>query len=172
MSSPPRLTPTSYIVLALIDVSGEATPYDLKGAMAAGIRDLWSLQHAQLYSEPTRLAEGGYLTERQEKDGRRRKHYRITKKGREALRGWLREPPTALAEFRDPGLIKLFFGADPKAMASTQLKLHKEKLAEYEVLVEHAGDAPPGPVLAVKAGIGHEREWVRFWTRLAESGEL
>jgi DNA-binding PadR family transcriptional regulator len=172
MSSEPRLTPTSYIVLSLIQASGEATPYDLKSAMAAGIKDLWSLQHAQLYSEPARLADSGYLVERQEHEGRRRKHYKITEKGRQALRRWLQEPPAALAELRDPGLLKLFFGSDPKAMAGTQLKLHEEKLAEYETLVAHADAAPLGPVLAVKAGIGHEREWVRFWSRLAEAGDL
>lgn len=174
MSSELRLTPTSYIVLGLIEMSGEATPYDLKSAMAAGIKDLWSLQHAQLYAEPARLTEAGYLIERQETDGRRRKHYRITDKGREALRRWVREPPTSLAELRDPGLLKLLFGADPKAMASTQLRLHEERLAEYEALLARSdGEAlPAGPLFAVKAGIGHQREWVRFWSRLAESGEL
>jgi PadR family transcriptional regulator, regulatory protein AphA len=171
-SESPRLSPTSFIVLGLIQASGEATPYDLKSAMAAGIRDLWSLQHAQLYSEPARLAGSGYLIERQEQDGRRRKHYKITEKGRQALQRWLQEPPAALAELREPGLLKLFFGADPQVIASTQLKLHEERLAGYETLVENTGDtAPRGPVLAVKVGINHEREWVRFWSRLAESRE-
>jgi PadR family transcriptional regulator, regulatory protein AphA len=172
-SEQPRLTPTSYIVLGLIHASGEATPYDMKSAMAAGIKELWSLQHAQLYSEPARLAEGGYLSQRQEEDGRRRKHYKITEKGREALDRWLQEPPTTLVQLREPGLLKLFFGADPKAMAITQLPQHEKKLAEYETLVEHAGDeAPRGPILAVTAGIRHEREWVEFWSRLAEAGRL
>ena len=51
-----RLTPVSYIVLGLIDAAGEATPYQLKTAAAASVGNLWSVQHAQLYSEPERLA--------------------------------------------------------------------------------------------------------------------
>jgi PadR family transcriptional regulator AphA len=168
MPSEPRLTPTSYIVLGLIRASGEATPYDLKNAMAAGVKDLWSLQHAQLYAEPARLAAGGYLNERQERDGRRRKHYTITDKGREALRRWLREPPSTLAELRDPALLKILFGADPKAMADTQLELHEERLTAYEEVLERSRQTlPAGALFALEAGIGHQREWVRFWAGLA-----
>jgi hypothetical protein len=28
------------------------------------------------------------------------------------------------------------------------------------------GHGPRGPWLALDSGIGHEREWVRFWTRV------
>jgi DNA-binding PadR family transcriptional regulator len=75
MSSEIRLTPTSYIVLGLIEGGGEATPYDLKQAVAASLGDFWTLQHAQLYTEPERLAGAGYLKERREEGGRRRRHY-------------------------------------------------------------------------------------------------
>jgi hypothetical protein len=30
------------------------------------------------------------------------------------------------------------------------------------------GDGPAGPRLALEAGLAHEREWVRYWRRLAE----
>ena len=64
-----RLTPTSYIVLGLLDRHGEATPYELKGLAAAGVGNFWSLQHAQLYTETARLAEAGYLDEEREDPG-------------------------------------------------------------------------------------------------------
>ena len=38
-----RLTPTSYIVLGLINAAGRATPYDLKQMHAAGIGGFWTL---------------------------------------------------------------------------------------------------------------------------------
>ena len=57
-----RLTPTSYIVLGLIAAAGRATPYDLKRVHAEGIGGFWSLNHAQLYAEPDRLA--GAVTSR------------------------------------------------------------------------------------------------------------
>lgn len=31
-------------------------------------------------------------------------------------------------------------------------------------------DASPGQVLTLQAGIGHEREWIRFWEPLANDG--
>ena len=114
MSSEIRLTPTSYIVLGLIEAAGEATPYELKQVVAAGLGDFWSIQHAQLYSEPERLAAAGYLIERREKGGRRRRHYKLTKTGRQSLRDWVEEPTADLTELRDPGLLRLFFGAEPK----------------------------------------------------------
>ena len=57
-----RLTPISYIVLGLLSWAGEATPYRLKQLVAASVGNFWTLQHAQLYTEPERLAKAGYLT--------------------------------------------------------------------------------------------------------------
>jgi len=158
-----RLTNVSYIVLGLLSWATRATPYDLK-QMAASLTDLWSVQHTQLYGEPARLAKAGYLTEEQEATGRRRKTYELTKKGREALEQWKAAPTNAFTELRDPGLLKLYFGADPRTVAADQLQLHRRKLAEYEAIAAQATkDAPAGPWLALQAGLGHEREWVSFW---------
>lgn len=165
----PRLTPTSYIVLGLLSRVGEATPYDLKRMVAGSVGNLWSVQHAQLYTEPERLAKGGYLTEDRERSGRRRRRYAITERGREALREWISRPTDDFTELRDPGLLQLFFGANPAELASTQLRVHEGKLREYEeVRARGSADAPAGPRLALEAGIGHEREWIRFWRRLAK----
>src|SRR4051795_12119329 len=92
------LTPTSYIVLGLIDLCGEATPYDLKGLVAATLGNFWTVQHAQLYTETARLAEDGLLDERREEEGRRRKIYSVTKAGREALSEWTSRPTSELYE--------------------------------------------------------------------------
>jgi DNA-binding PadR family transcriptional regulator len=163
-----RLTPTSYIVLGLLARAGEATPYDLKRMVADGVGNFWSLQHAQLYSEPERLTRAGYATEDREAGGRRRKRYRLTSRGRRALEAWVATPTEEFTELRDPGLLKLFFGADPAVLAPAQLGVHERKLAEYERLRAAAGDEDrSGPLLSLEAGIGHEREWVRFWRRLA-----
>ena len=163
-----RLSPTSFIVLGLIELSGEATPYDLKQAVAMTLGNFWSLQHAQLYSEPERLAGAGYLKERREEGGRRRRHYSITAKGRKALEDWRATPADRLYELRDLSLLKLFFGAEPRELAETQLEAHRRKLAEYEGLQKlDSGREPRGPWLALEAGIGHERESIRFWEGLA-----
>jgi PadR family transcriptional regulator AphA len=172
MQADPRLTPTSYIVLGLLEVGGEATPYDLKQLLAESVGNFWTVQHSALYAEPERLAGGGYVSERREQGGRRRRRYRITAKGRRALRDWAAEPTADFTELRDPGLLKLFFGADPAKLAAPQFEAHAAKLAEYESLhaALNGADGLAGPRLALEAGIAHEREWVRYWKRLAEGG--
>jgi DNA-binding PadR family transcriptional regulator len=163
-----RLTPTSYVILGLVERMTSATPYQLKQAVAAGLGEFWSLPHTQLYSECRRLDEAGLLDERHEETGRRRRIYRITAAGRRALDAWRSEPTAELYEIRDAGLLKLFFGADPRALAERQLEAHEEKLRWYEQLREIGADAPEGARLTVEAGIGHEREYVRFWTRVRD----
>lgn len=159
-----NLTPTSYVVLGLLSWLGEATPYELKTAAATGLDTFWLLQHAQLYSEPARLAKAGYLTEKQEATGRRRKLYKLTRQGEQALREWVMTPTAEPTRLRDPGLLKLFFGADPAALAAVQLETHQEVLRQYEAMGPLEAE---GPNLVLEAGIGHEREYVRFWKRLA-----
>jgi DNA-binding PadR family transcriptional regulator len=164
-----NLTPTSYIVLGLLELAGEATPYDLKRAVAESIGDFWSVQHAQLYTEPERLTHAGLLNEDREEGGRRRKRYTLTDTGRAALSEWRSNPTDAFTELRDPGLLQLFFGTDPAALAARQLAVHSERLARYEAIQAATdGAGPAGPRLALESGIGHEREWVRFWSELAD----
>jgi PadR family transcriptional regulator, regulatory protein AphA len=163
-----RLTPTSYVVLGLIEQMQPASPYDLKRAAALGVGQFWSLPHTQLYSECGRLAEAGYLSERREESGRRRRLYRLTNAGTKTLDSWREEPTSELYELRDAGLLKLYFGADPAKLASDQLEAHRAKLREYEGQLEECRllEAPAGIIHAIEAGIGHEREYVRFWSKL------
>lgn len=161
-----RLTPTSYVVLGLIERLQPATAYDLKQAAALGVSQLWSLPHTQLYSECSRLARAGYLLERREESGRRRRIYRLSQSGGRALDAWRSEPTAELYELRDAGLLKLFFGADPQALAVEQLAAHRERLHAYERMRDATtADIPEGMRLALEAGIGHEREYIRFWSR-------
>jgi DNA-binding PadR family transcriptional regulator len=163
-----NLTATSYIVLGLLELTGEATPYDLKRAAAASVGDFWSVQHAQLYTEPERLTNAGLLQEDREQTGRRRRRYTLTDAGREALARWRETPTEAFTELRDPGLLQLFFGTDPRALAERQLPVHRARLEYYEACrAELDADTPLGPRLALESGIGHEREWVRFWSGLS-----
>jgi PadR family transcriptional regulator, regulatory protein AphA len=164
-----QLTQTSYVVLGLVERAGEATPYDLKQIVAATVGGFFSIPHSQLYAEPDRLAKAGYLRERREQTGRRRKHYTVTQKGRTALKEWLRTPTEELYELRDPGLLKLAFGGDRQALARAQLSAHEERLDELRrlaTMLEVAG-ASEEQILVAEAGIGHSREYVRFWRRLA-----
>ncbi|EFV11684.1 PadR family transcriptional regulator [Segniliparus rugosus] len=168
---------TSYLVLGTVQELGEATPYDLKQAMSQSTGHFWSVPHAMLYSEPARLAKAGLLGERQEQTGRRRKLYTVTEAGAEAFAAWLAEPPETMYELREPGILKLFFGADPRMVASAQLPKYQawfEKLQEQRSTLEdavRAGVVAPGPLRALRAGVAFAEQSIALWTELLDDQE-
>jgi DNA-binding PadR family transcriptional regulator len=168
-----RLSTTSYAVLGLLERCQPATPYQLKQAAQVSILHFWTIPHTQLYTECARLAEGGLLAEEREQSGRRRRTYRLTHAGLEALEQWRSTPDAELYELRDPGLLKLFCGADPTVLAGGELERHEQRLALYEQLANDGGTMRTGMRLALEAGLRHEREYVRFWSELLDrqSGE-
>jgi len=164
-----RLSTTSYAVLGLVEQCQPATPYQLKQAAQVSIFHFWTIPHTQIYTECARLAEAGLLGEEREEGGRRRRVYRLAPAGLKELDAWRSSPEAELCELRDPGLLKLFCGADPAAVARRQLEQHEQRLALYEELAAGQEAMPTGVRLALESGMGHEREYVRFWTRVVES---
>jgi PadR family transcriptional regulator AphA len=153
-----RLTTTSYAVLGLVDLLGEATPYDLKRTIEQSIENFWPVPHTTFYAEPTRLAKGGFLSESQEQGGRRRKHYTLTPAGREALDAWVRAPRAAPPELHDELLLKIFLGGDPVAMVDERRAWHEAKLAELEgYLRDREIASHPGVKGSLEIGIGFHR---------------
>jgi PadR family transcriptional regulator, regulatory protein AphA len=168
-----ELTPTSHIVLGLLSMFGDATPYDLKQMVSTSVGNFWTLPHSQVYAEPARLARAGYLTENQEPDGRRRKVYSLTDRGREAFTAWLGVLTPEPYVLRDLALLKLFFGADAHALAKGQLDTHRQRLVEHEALSElDTGTGHRGPWLALELGTRHERETVSFWAEQVREGDV
>ncbi len=128
----PRLTGTSYAVLCLLELLGEATPYDLKQALETSIENFWPVPHTTFYAEPERLATAGLLHERREHEGRRRKVYSLTDAGRRALGSWRDAAPAAPPQLRDEGVLKLFAGGDVQLFLRSQRDHHRAKLAELD----------------------------------------
>jgi PadR family transcriptional regulator AphA len=167
-----ELTTTSFIVLGLLAMAGEATPYDLKQMVGATVGNFWSVPHSQVYAEPERLARAGYLSEQRESTGRRRRRYSLTDSGRAAFERWLNVFTAEPYALRDLGLLKLFFGGDVHQLARAQVELHRAQLAEYEAISQRASDdVPQGPRLALELGIRHERETVQFWEEQLAASE-
>lgn len=165
------MTPTSYIVLGLLERLGEASPYDLKREATATLGNFWSTPHSQIYRTTEQLAAAGLLAHRVETTpgGRSRTVYSLTNEGTDALATWRQQAPPELPELRDPGLLRLYFGADPVPLARARADAHRRQLRAYELRQrQDTGQEPRGPWLTLRAGIAHEREWVRFWTRLAD----
>ncbi|MCW3004597.1 MAG: PadR family transcriptional regulator [Conexibacter sp.] len=166
-----KLSATSYIVLGLLDAfpDQELTPYDIKQRLAVSVDNFWPTPHAQVYREPERLAAAGYVTERREDTGRRRRFYAITKRGRAAVEAWRHEAPDDLPELRDAGVLKLFFEAHPGTVAEHQLTVHRAKLAEYEALrAEVHPVLPAGQLRALDFGIAFEQAIIGLWEGVGE----
>jgi PadR family transcriptional regulator, regulatory protein AphA len=176
------LTPTSYLVLGLLDREGPSTPYELKRFVAATIGHFWSFPHALLYKEPARLAVLGLLTEEREVGGRRRRLFTITPAGREALRTWLSRPAHQPTELRDQALLQLFFSdlestATTLAIADEQLALHHRRLAGYEADQRREAELDHGQRtsrtverwrgVTARMGLLYERAAVEFWGGVA-----
>jgi PadR family transcriptional regulator, regulatory protein AphA len=169
-----NLTPTSYLVLGLVAAHGPCTSYDLKSLVAISIGRFWPFPHSQLYAEPARLAEHGFLDEEQEDSGRRRRTYAIALQGREALDDWLAEPPIdERTELRDLGLLKLFFGslstdAALVALAEAKRDAHAAAGTEYEQLRDRLNAvATPAELATLELGIRWERTASEFWSGIA-----
>lgn len=131
-----RLTSTSHALLALLDQLGEATPYEIKGALEKSIQNFWPVPHTTAYEEPARLAAAGYLAVRQEEGGRRRKSYSLTDAGREALAAWAADPSASPPQLREEAVLKVFAGADPLPLLEAREAWHREKLSELEAYLE------------------------------------
>jgi len=82
-------------LLALGDCSG----YQLTKQIRRGLGQIWPRTERQLYNDPKRLVQAGYITASRELVGSRpRTVYSITRAGRAALKRWLatETQPTAL----------------------------------------------------------------------------
>jgi len=104
-----RLKPSSYLVLAMLS-QGKQTGYAIKRAVDRSTRFFWAASLAQVYPELAALENDGYVVSTNEPHGARpRKAYRLTDKGRAAVDEWLRSERVPDFEFRDEGLLRLFF---------------------------------------------------------------
>ena len=154
-----RLSSTSYVVLGLVDLLGAATPYELKQAIERSVENFWPIPHTTFYEEPARLARGGYLTERREEGGRKRKRYALTRRGRATLQAWRDSPEIAPPQLRDEGILKIFFGAEPEPILRQRRDWHRAKLSELENYLASISQSggPAGVEASLIAGTTYNR---------------
>lgn len=90
------MTTTSYAILGLLDLRAW-TAYELTQQARRSLAYAWPISESQLYAEPKRLEREGLITISQRSAGpeRTRQLFKITPKGRKALRAWLATEPVA-----------------------------------------------------------------------------
>lgn len=171
-----RLTTTSYAVMSLLELMGEATPYELKQMLEYSVENFWPVPHTTFYEEPARLAKAGYLSERQEAGGRRRKRYSLTDDGRAALREWADAPGSPPSQYRDEGMLKVFAGADPLVAFAGRADWHRAKLAELQGYLQNmrahrsgGGElSSAGSEATLIGGIAYHESMAAIFERLVE----
>ena len=126
-----RPIPLSYVILAAMGEQGASTPELVDMAGRGGM--FWTSSPSQIYAEPKRLLELGWVTsEKQPGKTRSRTVYRLTDEGREALREWLRAP-TGFPKLQHEASMRLFAGdmiEDEEILASlSKLRTDIEEMA-------------------------------------------
>src|SRR5213082_1496767 len=128
-SSATGLTPTGRVILGMIGV-GRRTGYDIKQFVDKTTRHFWAASYGQIYPELKRLEDQGLIVGRDDPSGgRARTVFELTDAGHAALQGWLRSAETSSPEFRDEGMLKLFFSdALPEQRIATvrEMRAHAE----------------------------------------------
>jgi DNA-binding PadR family transcriptional regulator len=105
-----RTSKSSYALLGLLTIC-PASGYDLRKLLEVSLNHFWRESYGQIYPTLKRLQrEGLVIGEKEAQEGRPdRTVYRITSKGEEVFRAWLKEP-AAPQPPRNELLLKLFFG--------------------------------------------------------------
>lgn len=167
-----KLKPSAYLMLGMLR-AGIGTGYAIKRAVDQSTRFFWSTSFAQVYPELARLEAQGYIVGHDEPRGDRpRRSYRVTEKGEDALGEWLRSPGVPSFEFRDEGLLRLFFAdalSDEEALALVErLREHAERtdIAFREEILPMAAAAPSQgyrfPLVAARFGADYYT-WRARW---------
>ena len=129
------LSTLSYVVLATVGEHGASTP-ELVDIARRGAPLLWTSAESQMYSEPKRLSELGYLRSRKEPGKTRsRTVYMLTAKGRRSLTRWL-ATPAAFPRVQHEAAIRLL-AADmvPEATTAAALLPLRKDVERLETLV-------------------------------------
>jgi DNA-binding PadR family transcriptional regulator len=149
----------SYVVLSLIGEGG-ASAHELARMVRQGGPVYWTAAESKVYAEPKRLADLGYVSGRTVPGETREKTvYRLTAKGRRALRAWLRSP-ARFPRIQDEAHLRLLAGDqldDAEILAS--LAGLRAQLKDLRALI--------GEMEAGEAALPHKRRNLALAHRLA-----
>jgi DNA-binding PadR family transcriptional regulator len=104
-------TPTEVAVLGLL-TEGERSGYDLLRLAERSVGFFWTPAKSHVYGTLARLVDAGLATVRAVPQETRpdKQLYRISPAGRRAFLDWLANAPLEPARFKNPFLLKIFFG--------------------------------------------------------------
>jgi PadR family transcriptional regulator AphA len=173
------LSPTARVILGMLGL-GLRTGYDVKRLSEDSTRFFWGASFGQIYPELRRLAAQGLVeAEDDPRGGVKRRAYRLTDAGRERLHEWLTSSDPLLFEYRDEGLLKLFFGdlVEREDALANLRRLADEHRQDAALFREHlepravrqaAETGLEFPMVALRYGI-ELLDWMADWAERAEA---
>jgi PadR family transcriptional regulator AphA len=166
-----EFTSVTPVVLGILDL-GPRSGYDIKHLVDNSTRFFWGASYGQIYPELRRLAKAGLVRgESAPRGARRRTVYRLTPKGRRALREWLLSPGVDW-DIKDEGFLKLFFASALDRGEALELvrrlrERHERDLQRLSAVAPHAESRGGFPYLVLQWGMGLNR-WTADWCAQVE----
>ena len=159
-----ELSGTAYVILGMLSW-GPKSGYEIKALVDHSTRFFWAASYGQIYPELRALAEAGLIEAADSpQGGRRRTPYRLTADGAIRLEEWLAADPEVF-EFRDDGLLRLFFASAAPATAAGTLEAKRSRHAQtLESLraIEATGKPQGYARMVLRYGI-EMNEWAVGW---------
>jgi len=127
----------------------ELTGYDIKKEVENSIGNFYRANYGRLYPALSKLTDQGFLTMREEMQGKRlKKYYKTTELGKQAFLAWLSSPVDPSAS-RDAQLAKIFFyGELPKELRDQRLQEYEFFLRQTLQQLEQIGSTLPSEDLS------------------------
>ena len=128
---------SSYAVLGMLSLR-PMSGYEIKKTIEGSVSNFWNESFGQIYPMLARLVDAGFATESRSEADSRRREYRITARGRTALREWLQQP-ARFQPSRNETLLKIFLAAEVDSeVASEHLgrfrRHHTDALERYAAI--------------------------------------
>jgi DNA-binding PadR family transcriptional regulator len=168
------LPTTAWAVLGLLSFGRELSGYELRKWADASVRFFYgSPAMSQIYRELRRLEARGYAAARSAPpdEPRRKRLYRITPAGIDALAGWLRDAPVEAPVLKHGVALRVWLGhlSDPATLRRT-VEEHRDLAARMVAEVAKArAVAEDEPMWIYPAVI--ERWGERYWAAERDAAE-
>jgi len=169
-------TATECAVLGLLATGGELSGYDLQKRIEGSVGYFWAPVRSQIYAVLPGLVEGGFVRRRDvaQADRPDKQLYRVTPRGKRALREWLEAAPLPPEPDRNVLLLKVFFGdlMAPAALLE-QIRQRRREVEELQASlreIEARSSCRPSdfhPALTRKYGLRYTGAIIR-WAKEAE----
>jgi DNA-binding PadR family transcriptional regulator len=147
-----ELSATAKVILGML-AQRPRSGYEIKSLVDHSTRYFWAASYGQIYPELRRLADAGLIAGTDSPTGgRQRTIYELTKAGRHALDGW-HEQPAEVLEYRDEGMLKLFFAGAVAPERATEIARHRSEqsleIADALRAVEEQAEGKDQPAYTV-----------------------